>query len=356
MAGHDVDHGRSAIQFGSLMVAAADSGGGGLLDRLIANDYDRAGLEVLTGESKDGFRAEHPGPVVAHGIESGAAMPFVRQRYGKANVRVLRVQRAEDRHEVREGRITVTLDGEFARAYTDADNAPVVATDTMKNLVNVLALKHLDAANESFALIIAECFLDRYEHVSEASVRIDETVWGRMRIDGREHGHSFVRGEGGTPFARATVTRSSREVEAGFHDFATMKTTGSGFVDYLQDEYTTLPPTTDRILATRMAAAWRFEGGGLREPGNYDAVAGAVREALLRVFATTYSYSVQDSLYRMGEAALAAAPDISEITLRMPNVHYLPIDLSPFGQDARGTVFLPTDEPSGQIEATLRRG
>ena len=135
-----------------------------------------------------------------------------------------------------------------------------------------------------------------------------------------------------------------------------MKTTGSGFVDYLQDEYTTLAPTTDRILATRMAAEWQFEGGTLRDDAGYDAVSGAIRQALLRVFATTYSHSVQDSLYRMGEAALAAAPNVSEITLRMPNVHYLPIDLSPFGQDARGRVFLPTDEPSGQIEATLRRG
>ena len=282
-------------------------------------------------------------------------MPFVRQRYGKADVRVLRVQRGEDRHQVRESRVTVTLDGEFSRAYTDADNASVVATDTMRNLVNVLALEHLDAANEAFALTIGQCFLDRYRHVSEARVRVEETVWGRMRIDGREHGHGFVRAEVGTPFACATVRRSSREVEAGFDDFAIMKTTGSGFVDYLQDEYTTLSPTTDRILATRMAAAWRFEDGALRDDGRYDTVAGAIREALLRVFATTYSHSVQDSLYRMGEAALAAAPSIREITLRMPNVHYLPIDLSPFGQDARGTVFLPTDEPSGQIEATLRR-
>ena len=282
-------------------------------------------------------------------------MAFVRQRYGKANVRVLRVQRDGDRHQVRESRVTIILDGEFSRAYTDADNVSVVATDTMKNLVNVLALQHLDAANESFALTIAQCFVDRYQQVSEARVRVEETVWGRMLIDGREHGHGFVRAEGGTPFACATVTRSSREVEAGFHDFAIMKTTGSGFVDYLQDEYTTLPPTTDRILATRMAAAWRFEGGTLSDDCNYDAVAEAIREALLRAFAT-YSYSVQDSLYRMGEAALAAAPDVREITLRMPNVHYLPIDLSLFGQDARGKVFLPTDEPSGQIEATLRRG
>ena len=77
--------------------------------------------------------------------------------------------------------------------------------------------------------------------------------------------------------------------------------------------------------------------------------------ALLQVFATTYSHSAQDSLYRMGEAALAAAPAIEEITLAMPNFHYLAIDLSAFGRDAKGRLFLPTDEPNGQIEATLRR-
>ena len=269
-------------------------------------------------------------------------------------MRVLRVQRAEERHEVREARVTVTLDGDFARAYTAADNSSVVPTDTMKNLVHVLALEHLDAANEPFALALAQCFLDRYEQVAEVQVEIDETVWSRMRIDERAHEHSFVRSESGTPFARVTATRSAREICAGVRDLAIMKTTGSGFVDYVQDEYTTLPPTTDRILATRLSATWRFAVDHPRA-ADYGAVAEAIRSTLLRVFAATYSYSVQDSLFRMGEAALAAASDISEITLAMPNVHYLAIDLSGFGRDAQGRLFLPTDEPNGQIEATLRR-
>ena len=282
-------------------------------------------------------------------------MPFVRQRYGKANVRVLRVQRAEPRHEVREARVKVTLDGDFARAYTAADNSAVVPTDTMRNLINVLALEHVDTANEPFALAIAQCLLDRYRQVSEAQVEIDETAWSRMLIDGRPQDHSFVRAESGSPFARVTATRTSREIVAGVRDLAIMKTTGSGFVDYLQDEYTTLPPTTDRILATRLCATWRFNGADPGGSVDFGAAADAIRAALLRVFATTYSYSVQDSLYRMGEAALAAAPDITEINLAMPNVHYLAIDLSGFGRDTEDRLFLPTDEPNGQIEATLRR-
>lgn len=283
-------------------------------------------------------------------------MPFVGQQYGKANVRVLRVQRARRRHEVREARVKVALDGDFARAYTAADNSSVVPTDTMKNLVNVLAFEHLDAANEPFALAIARCFLDRYPQVSEAQVEVDETVWSRLRIDGRPHDHSFVRAESGTPFARVTATRSGREIVGGVRDLAIMKTTESGFTGFPQDEYTTLAPTTDRILATRLRAAWRFDDEAGHAPlADFSAAAAAVRAALLRVFAASYSHSVQDSLYRMGEAALAAAPAITEITLAMPNVHYLAIDLSAFGRDAQGRLFLPTDEPNGQIEATLRR-
>ena len=306
-------------------------------------------------------------------------MAFVRQRYGKANVRLLRVHRGETRHEVREVRVTVTLDGDFARAYTAADNRAVVPTDTIRNLVNVLALEHLEAANEPFALAVAQRLLDRYQQVSEARVEVEESAWSRLRIDGRPQQHSFVRAEGGTPFAQVAVTRSSREIRAGIRDCTIMKTTESGFVDYLQDEYTTLAPTTDRILATRLCATWRFADAALpadfpavtadaarpadspavaadaARPADCTAVADAIRAALLRVFATTYSYSVQDSLYRMGEAALAAAPAITEITLEMPNLHYLPLDLSPFGRDAAGKLFLPTDEPGGRIEATLRR-
>ncbi|WP_089943905.1 factor-independent urate hydroxylase [Candidatus Entotheonella palauensis] len=280
-------------------------------------------------------------------------MPFVQQRYGKANVRVLRLHRQGDYHEVREVRVKVTLDGEFTRAYTQADNAPVVTTDSMKNLVQVLALEHLARANEPFSLAIAQCFLDRYAHVAKALVEIDETSWSRMQVDGQPHDHSFVKAEGGTPFAAVTVTRSSQDIVAGIRDFQIMKTTQSGFVGYVRDEYTTLPETTDRILATRLQAAWRFKSA---QPTDYAAVTKAIRAALLQVFATTYSDSVQDSVYRMGEAALVAAPDIAEITLSMPNIHYLPISLSHFGLETQDQLFLPTDEPNGHIEATMRRG
>jgi urate oxidase len=80
-----------------------------------------------------------------------------------------------------------------------------------------------------------------------------------------------------------------------------------------------------------------------------------IRTTLLETFAAHDSRSVQHTLYAMGEAALTASPDISEITLVMPNRHHLLVDLAPFGLDNPNLVFVATDRPFGLIEATLRR-
>ena len=64
---------------------------------------------------------------------------------------------------------------------------------------------------------------------------------------------------------------------------------------------------------------------------------------------------MQHTLYAMGEAALAACPDVVEITLSLPNRHHLLVDLSPFGLDNPNEIFVATDQPFGLIEATVKR-
>ena len=133
-----------------------------------------------------------------------------------------------------------------------------------------------------------------------------------------------------------------------------LKSTGSGFKDYPKCAYTTLPETTDRILATSMRATWRWH---TPPPADFDfnATNAAILDAMLAVFANHYSPSVQTTLYEMAGAALALNPQISSVTLAMPNKHYLPANLKPFGLDGTGVSFVPTDEPHGQIEATVAR-
>lgn len=45
---------------------------------------------------------------------------------------------------------------------------------------------------------------------------------------------------------------------AGFKNFQVLKTTQSGYVGFLRDEYTMLPEVTDRILATSVTATWKY--------------------------------------------------------------------------------------------------
>jgi urate oxidase len=141
-------------------------------------------------------------------------------------------------------------------------------------------------------------------------------------------------------------------IGAGVADLMILKSARSAFAGFPRDEYTTLPETADRLLATSLTATWHY--------GDADCEFGPVwqlaRQTLLEVFAEHDSQSVQQTLYAMGEAVLERIGEIHAIRLVMPNKHHLPIDLSRFGLENRNEIFVATEEPYGLIEATLTRG
>src|SRR5207248_364041 len=156
---------------------------------------------------------------------------------------------------------------------------------------------------------------------------IRERDWRRMAIDGKPHPHSFAAGSDAKMSARVECTRDSQSVESGIRDFVILKSTGSGFENYPKDEFTTLPETADRILATSFSAAWSYT----KNPSSYRDRNDKIIAAMLKVFANNYSTSAQTTLCQMGTAALDVAPEISRVELAMPNKHYLLVDLSRFG-------------------------
>lgn len=279
-------------------------------------------------------------------------MALAKNTYGKGRVRVMRIHKVGDRQDVRELTVKAMLEGDFGRSFTAADNSKVVATDTVKNIVNICARKHLDLATEPFCQAVAKYFLDHYPQVEKATVAGYETKWARLSIGDKPHPHGFVLDSNGKPFGKVMATRSSMVTVSGIEGYTFMKSTGSGWTNYVMDEVTTIPPTRDRMAATAMDASWTWSAA----PKDYMATNEKILSTLIEVFATTYSESVQDSLYRMGEKALAEAPEISDISMACPNKHYLLMNLSPFGLDNDNQVFLPTDEPHGQIECTVGRG
>ena len=278
-------------------------------------------------------------------------MPLIHNTYGKGRVRVMRVYREGPYNEVRELSVQAMLDGEFADAYTKGDNHQVVATDTIKNIVNIVAREELRASAEQFAHKLAARLLSRYAHVERATISCRETRWTRAAVEGAPHPHHFLLDANGLGTTEVVATREGMTTTSGITGFTFMKSTEAGWVGYWQDEYTTLPETTDRIVATAMDARWTWNA----EPADYEATNALVLTTMLAEFATTYSRGVQDSLFRMAEAALAKIPELQTISLACPNKHYIPLDLSRFGLSADNAVFTATDEPHGQIECTISR-
>ncbi|HYS87488.1 MAG TPA: urate oxidase, partial [Bradyrhizobium sp.] len=82
-------------------------------------------------------------------------MPLIKNRYGKGRVRVMRIHRDGDKHEVGQLNIKVMVEGDFARAYTHADNSTAVSTDTIKNVVNIVARQHTGLCAEEFCQVLA---------------------------------------------------------------------------------------------------------------------------------------------------------------------------------------------------------
>ncbi|HYU50861.1 MAG TPA: urate oxidase [Candidatus Limnocylindria bacterium] len=272
-------------------------------------------------------------------------------RYGKSAIRVVKLAKRAERHIVRDLTVAVALEGAFEAAHVEGDNAPVIATDTMKNTVYAFAADRLDGSIEAFARALADHFAAATQ-VERATITIREHRWSPIPLDGEPAPDAFMRDPSVTRLAVVTVDGGGVTVEAGVEDLVVMKTAKSAFEGFPRDRFTTLPETSDRIMATQLSARWRYGPPDL----DHDAVYDAVRRTLLDVFARHESASVQHSAFVIGRAMLEAHPEVEEVRLSLPNLHHWLVDLSPFGLDNAGEIFVATREPHGMIEASVRRG
>jgi urate oxidase len=271
-------------------------------------------------------------------------------QYGKAEVRVVAVDRSTTRHSLVDLNVSSSLRGDFTAAHTAGDNAHVLTTDAQKNTVFAFARDGVGSP-EAFGLRLARHFAGSYDWITGARVAVESYGWDRIAVGGQPHDHAFTRNGGEVRTAVVTVDGDDVHVLAGLTDLVVLKTTGSEFWGFPRDRYTTLPETRDRILATAVTARWRYTGTDL----DFDACYAAVRTALLGTFAATHSLALQQSLFAMGRAALEQVDDVAEIRLSMPNKHHFLADLSAFGLDNPDIVYSAADRPYGLIEGTVLR-
>ncbi|KAG2116868.1 hypothetical protein BD769DRAFT_1485253 [Suillus cothurnatus] len=267
-------------------------------------------------------------------------------RYGKDFVRVFRVVRDGEFHQVVEYNVKVLLEGDIETSYTVADNSVVVATDStethhmtyhiVKNITYYLAKTspHI-LSPERFALHLGTYIVSKYAHIHRAFVTLEKLRWSRIALSANDHPHPHS-------FVRDGNDKQIIEVESS----------GSAFYGYIQDEFTTLPEVDDRVLSTSVDLTYTFAPLSLSSPTDdkkldftvpesfalgsvWDAVnvATRARNATLDIFALDASASVQATLFKMGQRVIAENSGVDSVTYKLPNKHYIPVNMGYIGVD-----------------------
>lgn len=273
-------------------------------------------------------------------------------RYGKAEVRVVRIGRGlgpGGTDVIRDWNVSSSLSGDLEATHLTGDNANVLATDTQKNTDFVFAQKLGPVEPETYALALARHFVSSQEPITRARIAVEELPWTPIGTGG----HSFARAG---QYVRTTVVHEDHNtgatVVSGLRDLIVLNTTNSEFWGFPRDPYTTLGETKDRMLATQVSATWRYRPETVDEV-DFAAAFTTATDTLLTTFSATYSYSLQQTLYAIGEAIVAAVPEICEVRLALPNKHHFVIDMTPFGEENTNEVFYAADRPYGLIEGSV---
>ncbi len=184
-------------------------------------------------------------------------------------------------------------------------------------------------------------------------ISIEETLWARLPLGGKPHASAFTRNGDERRTTMLVGTREGTTIRSGIRNLVVLKTSNAHFEKFMRDPFTTLKEEENPVLATAIEADWLYPEAN--EEIEFGPLWHGVRQMLLETFADHKSMSLQHTLYAMGEAVLNNSDNIREIHLSLPNKYFDRIDLDPLGMDNPSAVFLPTEDPRGAIEATLRK-
>ncbi|XP_060647928.1 uricase-like [Drosophila nasuta] len=302
-------------------------------------------------------------------VQSSPASQFYEitdKGYGKDAVKLMHVSRKGAVHSIQECEVGTHLKLYTNKDFLQGDNIDIVATDSQKNTVYLLAKKYGFESPEKFALILAKHFLNKYSHVEEAHVHIEAYPWKRIREEYGDsyllHNHAFLFTPTATHFCDVIVKRHDpkQTVISGIKGLRVLKTTQSSFVNFVDDEYRTLADQHDRIFSTVVECTWEYSD---IENLNFINAWESVKDIVLKNFAGDPkvgipSPSVQHTLYLTEKQVLDTLSQVAVISMCLPNKHYFNFDTKPFQQLVPGDndeVFIPTDKPHGTIYAKLSR-
>lgn len=260
--------------------------------------------------------------------------------YGKTAVSVYRTD-SQSALFAAEIRLDVVDDG-LRPAYTAGDNSLVVPTDTMKNFIYAIALDYDGASLEDFLDLLGRKFLATYRHFHTIRLRGRELPFARHgQVIFRRLYDDYATAELAMDRSGMLDHRSGRE---GLH---LIKLTGSSFVQFHRDAYTTLPEMPDRPLLIYLNIYWRHADFRQRVASE------AVRDAVCETFDTFVSKSIQHLIHEMGRRLLTRFPVIQEVAFEAENHLWDTARLSEV--DPRIKVYTDPRPPFGVISLTLKR-
>jgi len=260
--------------------------------------------------------------------------------YGKEAVSVYRTDGVRSLFAAEVG---MTVRGEsFLPSYTEGDNTQVVATDSMKNFIQITALEYGEASLEGFLELLARRFLDTYGQVERIELQAREVPFARRSEQ------SFQSAGGDYAVAELALDQSGAlEHRCGREGLRLMKLTGSSFEGFVRDEYTTLADLRDRPLFIHLDVHWRNRDFGERADGE------AIRDSVAATFADFDSASIQELAHEMGVRLLDGFRELDEVSFVGENRLWDTAQV--YGPDQRVRVYTDPRPPYGRIELTLSR-
>ncbi len=254
----------------------------------------------------------------------------------------------------------------FLPAYTEGDNAAVVATDTMKNFVHLKALEYDGATLEGLPSFLGRQLLQTYPDMESLRLRGRELPFAPASVPTLEgfgpSGVLFDRGRGDCAIATAELRRDGASVtladhRCGRHGLQLVKITGSAFARFARDAYTTLPEVVDRPLFIYLDVDWQYADPNDAFSRSVDlsryVAAEQVRDVVAAVFHEFVSMSIQHLVHEMGQRLLARFAGLAEVSFEAQNRLWDTARVSE--ADPRVKVYTDPRPPYGSIGLTLAR-
>lgn len=316
--------------------------------------------------------------MIHHHLRASKENVAMMHHHGKGEVRIVKVYRNNppNFHEIKQFTVSTELIGPVDEAFTQGDNSGIVATDTQKNTIYLLARRNSFRSAEEFAMIVAKHFVNTYpKFVQTCKISIVEDSWQRMHVSNSKgqvepHHHAFQKVGPHQGYSYAEAKREANNeitlsLSSGVRKLTVLKTTQSSFSNFIHDEYTLLPDVNDRLLATAVDATWDYTTEFINSTKDWEAVTANVKQELLFTFSGpadigVFSRSVQQTAYNMGCNALRVVKGMDRITLYLPNIHNIPVDFTKLGEENKDhtgnpDVFTATSAPYGIIQVSVDR-